>query len=102
MDRAEVEFLGKMVVDELLELYATVMGWVTASRLAAPPPGSPRGRPRAPSPDDARSTMRRHLDAAKVLPQEAYEGSDSAEQIADQADARTAAASRPPPHPLRA
>jgi hypothetical protein len=67
MTREEVDFIGKMIIDELLELYATVM-----------------------EPNEAKAAVASHVDAAKSEPLIKYDTTTDAGlavKVGDQADA---------------
>lgn len=84
MTRGEVEFIGKMIVDELLELYATVMGCVVPARRS---PARRSSSCLTRSPEEAKSLMMGQVHGAKSIPQIDYTGKDAADVVADQADA---------------
>jgi predicted HAD superfamily Cof-like phosphohydrolase len=66
MTDAEVKFITKMILDETMELMATIL-----------------------PPKEAKAAMKKMIDDSKDLPQEVYakDGSDEYKKIADQADA---------------
>ena len=62
MSKEEVKFIGKMILDEVLELYATVM-----------------------EPQEAKQALDEALEKAKSVPR--VDRSDETEMVAEQADA---------------